>query len=216
MPSKRLKMTPPKDVEVTTIAQAGDLILHVAPEKKDSAKLLVSSSVLKTSSEVFAALLGPNFREGQMKYDTASPATIMLPDDEPAAMALMCKMLHAKATERYFRPDHLLAFAVVVDKYGCRDAVRLQAQGLLLGYLEVTKGLRSVDGFSMVAVAAYLLNVPVAFSKATSCLIGKTPYDPWILSTGNRPSGPGQYVPAQLFGMFISRIANSSKYIDLS
>ncbi|EME88678.1 uncharacterized protein MYCFIDRAFT_7388, partial [Pseudocercospora fijiensis CIRAD86] len=80
--------------EVKKIAQLGDLILEVGGSK---AKLLVSSTVLTSLSKVFAALLGPHFKEGQVQRSAETPQVVDLPEDDAAAMTNMCMLLHAQS-----------------------------------------------------------------------------------------------------------------------
>jgi hypothetical protein len=117
-----------------SIAPAGDIVLVVGTESR---RVLVLSTVLKTSSKVFASLLGPKFLEGQGSASSQQPKEIALPDDDPTAMSDMCHLLHNNQVEDLIvcpSTDRILAFAVVVDKYDCVNALRLQIQGVLLGY----------------------------------------------------------------------------------
>ncbi|KAJ6007905.1 hypothetical protein N7540_011881 [Penicillium herquei] len=62
----------------------GDLVLIVGPEKLE---LQVSTGVLRRSSGVFGAMLGPNWKEARAK-------TVKLPEDHGIAMYHICLALH--------------------------------------------------------------------------------------------------------------------------
>ena len=78
---------------------AGDIVLKVG--SKDEATLIrVHSKVLSLASPIFATMLSPRFAEGQAleenKGTVDSPTAIDLPDDDPEAMSLICRILHFK------------------------------------------------------------------------------------------------------------------------
>ena len=102
---------------------AGDIVLKLG--SGDEATLIrVHSKVLSLASPVFAAMLSPRFAEGKALEDNKgmadSTTTIDLPDDDPEAMSLICRVLHFKddAAQRTTYPSVLLmALAVLCDKY---------------------------------------------------------------------------------------------------
>ncbi|KAK4956326.1 hypothetical protein LTR10_005848 [Elasticomyces elasticus] len=123
------------ELEVDVIAADGDVIFAIG--MPPSKKIRVSSHILTRATSVFAALLGPKFSEGSATRDPLSPAEISLPEDDGAAMYNVCQLLHGNtiATLDYAaESEQLYKLAVVVDKYGCTERLRLQFQGLLLGY----------------------------------------------------------------------------------
>ena len=157
----------PKDVTIEDIAPNGDVFFLVGTPP--TRKLRVSSMLLGVASGVFKAFLGPHFLEGQQMRDAAGPKEIELPDDDAMAMSDMCNLLHFKPVRVLDRPrmsKSLLAFAVVVDKYACVEALHLQSQGLLLQYFDEHDP-TSLPQLLRVAVAAYLLDQPSGFDKAT-------------------------------------------------
>jgi len=79
-------------VTVHNIADRGDVILLVGVPPR--AKIRVFSLILTAASPIFAAMLGPHFREGQGERSAESPKGIALPDDDPTAMTAMCRLLH--------------------------------------------------------------------------------------------------------------------------
>ena len=102
---------------------AGDVVLKLG--SGDGVTLIrVHSKVLSLASPVFAAMLSPRFAEGRSLEDKKglfnSTTTIDLPDDDPTAMSLLCKILHYKedAAQQAFHPlDNLMKLAVICDKY---------------------------------------------------------------------------------------------------
>ncbi|KAJ5724830.1 hypothetical protein N7493_006558 [Penicillium malachiteum] len=71
-------MAKPGVKEMRDICNDGDLVLIVSPEKLE---LQVSSGVLMRSSKVFAAMLGPNWKE-------SGAGKVELPEDHGIAMRL--------------------------------------------------------------------------------------------------------------------------------
>ncbi|KAK5128369.1 hypothetical protein LTR85_003037 [Meristemomyces frigidus] len=170
------KMPEANDVAVKDIDRDGDLILVIG--EKPKAKVRVSSIMLKHSSAVFAAMLGPHFQEGQGTFNTASPREIACPDDDATAMSDMCSLLHLKTPTALTgvgssspHAKRIMALAVVIDKYACHDALQLQGQALLLGWLDqYTESFDSYHSCAM-AAAAYLLDHGHAFKIFTSRLV---------------------------------------------
>lgn len=166
-----------KEISTELISPSPDVVLVVGTPPK--IKLMVSSATLSNSSVVFAAMLGPKFREGQ-DISTAHPKEVTLPDDEPETMSDICYLLHGKSVQKFLTATEtaqVLDFAVAVDKYGCVDALRMQSHAVLLANLEfypdnelLTNGQRMV--------AAYLLQDSRAFYLSTkNLLVGTTkPY----------------------------------------
>ncbi|KAI5360468.1 putative SKP1/BTB/POZ domain superfamily protein [Septoria linicola] len=156
-------------IPLTTIAERGDLILHVGGTKdakrQDVKKLLVSSAILIQLSKVFAAPLGPHFREGQASRSESDPHVIELPEDNANAIEDMCNLLHLNVVGDLSRPKaksdapRVLCLAVAIDKYDLVDVLRLQWLGLLHAI--------STEGPQLVAAAAYVLDQPDAFWAAT-------------------------------------------------
>ena len=167
-------MTQPTKINTETIAASRDVELVIG--KPATLKLLVSSSILRSASKVFAALLGPNFPEGQNLGSCVQPKDISLPDDNATAMCDICMLIHGKQVGDLLKApgiDRILAFATLVDKYDCADALLLQSQAILLAdihYFAKT----SFDALAKQMVAAYLLKHALAFRVVTKRLIGET------------------------------------------
>ncbi|KAK5680583.1 hypothetical protein LTS10_007516 [Elasticomyces elasticus] len=113
---------------VVEIDPNGDVFLLCGGEvtSNNVCKLRVSSAALRLGSPVFKSLLGPRFKEGNALLDCAT-VEVPLPEDDPGNMQKLCQILH-------FRNDQMLAplnaeevmdFAILCDKYGCANAVRL-------------------------------------------------------------------------------------------
>ena len=108
---------------------AGDLMLKLG--SGDEVTLIrVHSQVLILASPVFAAMLSTAFAEGRSLEDNKglfnSTTTIDLPDDDPTAMSLLCKILHYKedaAQQAFHPPENLIRLAVICDKYNMSKAL---------------------------------------------------------------------------------------------
>ncbi|KAK5717005.1 hypothetical protein LTR17_016147 [Elasticomyces elasticus] len=164
-------MTGIQTIGITTIVRDGDVVLRIGTPP--TMKLLVSSTTLIEASKVFAALLGPNFNEGQKPRTPEKPVEVALPEDDADSIADMCRLLHGKPApklERLVLAKRILQFAVAVDKYACVGPLRLSVQGLLLGYLE-SHAHPSFRDIGSIAASAYLLRHPRAFLITTKRLI---------------------------------------------
>ncbi|KAK5951038.1 hypothetical protein OHC33_007791 [Knufia fluminis] len=121
-------------VETTNIVDRGDVIL-VLGEGDTSLQLKVNSQMLRAGSEVFEAMFGGNFAEGQnLSYD--KPKEVNLEDD-PQAMKVICLVLHFKYKQV---PDLLdvqevYNLAVVVDKFQARVMSNLRNVGVTPNYI---------------------------------------------------------------------------------
>lgn len=162
------------ETEIITIASPGDVILVVGTTTQ--LKLKVSSATLAGASKVFAALLGPNFSEGQDAGTAMQPKEIKLPDDDATAMSDMCYFLHGKIVKALLKKAgiiRVLNFAIVVDKYDCADALRLQSQAILLEEL-LDRPTPNMDVLGRQMVSAYLMDSARAFRMVTRQLIETT------------------------------------------
>lgn len=161
--------------DIEEIDPDGDLVLIVGKDAVTAdriKKFRVSSVTLMKTSAVFNAMLGPNFREGQMSGSVQSKREIELPDDNPGAMGYMCKLLHLKGPLPLDSSKNILKLGVIVDKYGCADTIRLQSNGILLLYLDDKRCDKlKYEWARNVTAAAYLLDNPSAFRFATRSLI---------------------------------------------
>lgn len=174
-------MTESTGMQNEAIASSSDVILVVGEPAQ--IKLLVSSAVLTGASKVFAALLGPDFLEGQGKRTSTQQQEITLLEDDATAMSDMCRLLHGKYVEGFLRTpgtDRILAFAIVVDKYACADALRLQSQAILYANLHHFTH-PDFERFGRQIAAAYLLDHSLLFTFFTRRLIQETTQEAYSL-----------------------------------
>ena len=108
--------------DVVEIDPRGDLVLQVGTES--SLLLRMSSSVLMRVSNVFQAMLEGKFVEATIKHDANDP--LMLPEDDPHAMELMCKLLMYQMSDpTELDPAQLPRLTVICDKYQCLTSLRV-------------------------------------------------------------------------------------------
>ena len=102
----------------------GDIILRVGHEN-NSSSILVSSKILFLASPVFKAMLSANYAEGQGSSSVSNPRPVMLPEDDPEIMLLICQKLHFHSAEKSAACDlNLLSrLALVCDKYDLSRAL---------------------------------------------------------------------------------------------
>ena len=118
-----LSAAPPRSDKV--IDPLGDIVLVVG---KSDSELRVSSAVLRLASSVFAAMVKPHFAEGRELAEAGS-ARIRLPDDDEAAMSLLCEALHyQKELSAACELGMLCMVAMLCDKYGLTSAFKSWGQ----------------------------------------------------------------------------------------
>lgn len=169
-------MEAPEPTEIFAIAENGDIILDVG-EPDNKLKLLVSSDVLTTSSKVFAALLSPNFAEGQSDRSAQSPQTIPLPEDMPKHTKLMCQLLHGTVSPEELKDtssSQILSLATLVDKYCLTQTLQYHSQALLLAAMNYNDPLYPDVHLGELAAAAYLFRRSDCFTAATERLMKET------------------------------------------
>lgn len=120
------------------IDRSGDLTLTLSKNLGSTAEnntrnLLTSSKILSLASPVFAAMLGPRFREGQ-RTEAGALDPISLPDDDAEAMTALCQILHFSYDALPARPSLPLFkdLAVLCDKYDCVAPLRFVAETWLV------------------------------------------------------------------------------------
>jgi hypothetical protein len=160
-------MENPRDTQTNTvveIAPDGDLILIVGPEE---AKLLVHSMLLKAVSKPFSVIFRPDWKEGRDLLDRDGPAELLLPEDNAAALKIICSVIHHRNTEvpRTLAAGDILAVAVTADKYDCVDALRFASESWLRLSTDESGNLM------LLAAAAYLFQNAQAFKEITRALI---------------------------------------------
>jgi hypothetical protein len=79
------------------------------------------------TSEYFATLLGPGFKEG-----TDLDKAIELKEDDANGFAILCKILHMNldSSELPLSSQDVLSLAVVADKYGCVKPTKLSLKAV--------------------------------------------------------------------------------------
>ncbi|KAH8675009.1 hypothetical protein BGZ61DRAFT_591336 [Ilyonectria robusta] len=113
---------------VEKIAPDGDVVFSL---ENGATCVQVSSGVMKSASPVFAAMLGPNFKEGHaLATHHAQPIEIPLPDDDPKGFILICRILHFQRGLREQVPTltDLLHVRPVADKYDLLDPISLRVE----------------------------------------------------------------------------------------
>lgn len=146
------------------IAPDGDLILIVGPEE---AKLLVHSMLLRAVSRVFSVMFRPDWKEGQDLLDRDGPTELPLPEDNAAALKIICCIIHHRNREipQTLAAGDILAVAVTADKYDCLHALRFASES----WLRPSTGESS--NLMLLTAAAYLFQNAQAFKEITRALI---------------------------------------------
>jgi hypothetical protein len=146
----------------TDIAPDGDVILVVGPEK---ARLRVHSQFLRAASNVFAAMLGPCWKEGQGLFEGRE---VSLMEDDADAMRTICYVIHLRNDDvpESIKPRELLQILIVSDKYNFHLALKY----LIKDQLRPREEAKRVDmGYLM--AAAFLLGNTKLFAAHTLALI---------------------------------------------
>ena len=152
----------------TIMDKNGDVLFELGKDDTTEPHLLVSSKVLSLASPVFAAMFTHGFREGE-NLSSSSPRLIPLPDDDPAALTLLCKILHFRTADipTTLEVVALANIAILCDKYDCANCVRPWSM-LWLPQLLPRAG---DDGFRKLLFITYALDLPDAFSEVTLALL---------------------------------------------
>ena len=134
-------------------------------------RIHADSLFLKRHSTVFAALFGPNFREGQ-DLNTSSPKEIILPDDDPYAMSAICATIYHDFDHIPRSPatDLVLSIIMHADKYDCVDVLTLPSQ--VYGWLKSDHLTTGKDLVNILAVS-YLVRGREAFRNVSKALVSK-------------------------------------------
>ncbi|RSM04007.1 hypothetical protein CDV31_010197 [Fusarium ambrosium] len=119
------------------VAPDGDIIFVLSG---GADKVQVQSSVMKSASPVFSAMLAGHFREGQMLQDamaSGQPVEISLPGDDFEPFKLICIAIHRQANATQYCPSEELLMRVlqITDKYNLFDAVFLSMEFWARKYL---------------------------------------------------------------------------------
>ncbi|KAK1534777.1 uncharacterized protein CCOS01_03529 [Colletotrichum costaricense] len=160
-------MENPRDGRPSTIieiAPDGDLLLLVGP---DETRMRVHSMSLMAASKPFSVMLGPDWKEGREMHNQGKPSELLLPEDNVAALRIICSVIHHKNSEvpRTLAVGDVLAVAVAADKYDCGNALKFAAESWLRPSGE------SAGNLMLLTAAAYLLQSAQAFKEITRALI---------------------------------------------
>jgi len=127
-PAKRRKVASqrqiPNNLSFEDFAPGGDVVFIV----KGETRVRVYSDVMKHASKVFAAMLGPNFKEGHaLAKASAAPVEIPLPEDAPEPFGWICRALHCQASTTVWKPitTQLVSVWILVHKYDMEDSMQL-------------------------------------------------------------------------------------------
>jgi hypothetical protein len=152
---------------IVDIATNTDIILVVGPE---NTKLQVNSCVLRNSSGVFNAMLGPNFKEGQ-DIHAGSPRVISMLEDNADALATICKILHLRndLVPESLTPREVLQIAITADKFDCTMRLAVHtAKWLNPGSTQ------DILELGRLLVASYILNDARAFGQLTFAIVSRS------------------------------------------
>lgn len=132
-----------------------------------SSKIRTSSVVLSLASRVFDAMLQPKFNEGQVLAEHRT-VEVPLPDDDPAAMLALCRVLHYRTSDLgNLTCDTLLDIAVLSDKYDCARALHT----ILEHWLEQRSLHASHAERQQLLAAAYLVRNSAQFRRRAVDLV---------------------------------------------
>ncbi len=151
------------------IHDEGDVFL-----KCGSKELLVHSKVLSLGSPVFKAMLGPQFREGNVPRSPSNPLNLELPEDQPQALVVLCWLLHHTKKEMNTEHDGALLVELVrlADKYDCVHVVWRSCREWLRS---VDEEEATADELWKAATVGFMVDDEQEFEKATTQLIKRWP-----------------------------------------
>lgn len=115
----------PEDPEFDMIAPEGDVIFVL---NKGDTKVRVQSAIMKNSSREFAAMLGPNFKEGHaLSAGSGVPIEIPLPGDDAIAFGWVCRVLHSQAATELWSPEpkEIARVLDIAEKYDIMEGIKL-------------------------------------------------------------------------------------------
>ena len=166
------KHTDGDEQEYHVIDGRGDAILVIASDTK----LRVSSGVLANASEPLANLLvSSNFKEGKKRQEHLSkgnqqPFEVMLPDDDPQGMLLLCQLLHHRYPKNIpiTSREELIGIAMLANKYLVRSQFGAMMGTMIMIPDELQKDFNAMVDYLTIA---YLLESPTLFTKASDGLV---------------------------------------------
>ncbi|KAM0247786.1 hypothetical protein ACHAP5_003794 [Fusarium lateritium] len=138
---------------------------------QDEVRVCVNSVIMKTASPVFAAMLGPHFREGHALAQAGSePVEIALPEDDAGAFGHICQVLHHQADTKLLKPnpEMLLKIWVLIRKYSLKGAIELSLEHWVWEQVELSLGL---EDLWLLALSCLQFEEATAFQSVTQRLI---------------------------------------------
>lgn len=150
-------------VQVEDIASSGDVILVVG-QGSNILRLKAHSFILRTASEAFKVMFGPNFVEGKDLSHT-NPKEVTLEDDDPEAMRTICQVLHFKECPQSMSAEKIWNIAQAVDKYFLNEALKFPMEVWLSSNFE------GFDNYMYNMKTSMLLQHRKAFKTATRSIV---------------------------------------------
>lgn len=165
----------------------------VGPDRKH---IPANSAILRFTSPVFRAMLGPNFAEGAQLRSSNGNFELELPDDDAAATDAVISILHHTwKPPKYVPKEQLLPLAQVAHKYDCVAAVRTDivsrwvasytkpriASGESTGFVPMSRDELELE-FS-VLTAAFVFKRAVRFKQTSNDIICGSHESLWHLQT---------------------------------
>lgn len=125
-------------------------------------RFIVSSEILKITSDYFKALFSPFFREGQAALN-GDCSDIVLHDDDPDAMEIILSILHYHSLDTYriLSTDILLKVAQHCDKYQCKVPLQAWASQWMQGVIDTD----TEPEYAPLLLAAYIFRSGKAFEE---------------------------------------------------
>ncbi|KAF3045405.1 hypothetical protein E8E11_007957 [Didymella keratinophila] len=151
----------PEALEV--FAKQGDVILRLGGRR-----FLVWPGVRMLASPIFAAMFDGRFLEGQSLSATFPPEPA-LPDDDLAAMSVLCKIMHLQTEDISTGMDYadLGTLAPLADKYDCTRLLRPWRATWFPSLVTITHS----DALEKPLIVAYIFNMPNEFFKISQSVI---------------------------------------------
>lgn len=148
------------------IAPQGDVIFVVG---KDEKEIQIQSEILKLASPVFAAMLGPNFMEGQRLLSAdGHPVSIALPDDNAQAFTCICRVLHwCNFNDATPTPACLLEVALLAEKYDMEKPLRYATDRWIRSHSDS----KNTEELWKLVVASHYLGLEKAFEQSSHKLL---------------------------------------------
>ena len=109
-------------------------------------------AISKEASQPFAAMLGPNWKEGHNMLERNGPLELLLPEDDAAALQLICAIVHHRNSQvsPTLAAGDVLGVAVTADKYDFVAALKFASGDWL------RPGKREAADLLLLTTAAYL------------------------------------------------------------